>query len=86
AFVLLHPEGCGGPEDPSRQRRVGFNKWVRIVLHRRDPFWRNDLVFVFCDAAVIFRHEALSNVHFKLKSAITQENANDLAQVNRDDI
>ncbi|CAN0594577.1 unnamed protein product, partial [Laminaria digitata] len=40
AFVHLHPDGCGGPEDPSRQRRVGFNKWVRIVLQRRDPCWR----------------------------------------------
>ncbi|CAN0046635.1 unnamed protein product, partial [Laminaria digitata] len=79
--------GCGGAEDPSRQRRVGFNKWVRIVLQRRDPCcWRNDLIFVFCAAVVLFRHEALSNVHFMLKSAITQENANNLAQVNRDDI
>ncbi|CAN0391997.1 unnamed protein product, partial [Laminaria digitata] len=45
AFVHLHPEGCGGPEDPSRQRRVSLNKWVRIVLQRRDPSWRNDLIF-----------------------------------------
>ena len=27
AFVHLHPEGCGGPEDPSRQRSVSFRRW-----------------------------------------------------------
>ncbi|CAN0469164.1 unnamed protein product, partial [Scytosiphon promiscuus] len=57
-FVHLFPEGCGGPEDPSRQRPVSFQKWARTVLNRRGESWRKDLHFIFCVASIIFRHEA----------------------------
>ena len=42
-FVHLFPEGCGGPEDPARQRAISFQKWTKPLLNRRDDSWRKGL-------------------------------------------
>ena len=57
AFDYFFREGCGGPLGTARQKSVLFVKRVRILLNRRDASWRKDRVFLFCAAAIIFRHE-----------------------------
>lgn len=83
-FVHLLPEGCGGPENPSRQRHVSFEMWARIVLNRRCASWRKDRYFIFCVAAIIFRHEALSNVQFKLRGRMSESTAEALSRITKD--
>ena len=70
-FVHLFPEGCDGPGDPARQRAISFQKWAKTLLNRHDDSWHKDFHFLFCVAATIFRHEALSSVQFKLREIMS---------------
>jgi hypothetical protein len=83
-FVHLFPKGCGGPEDPSRQRPVSFKKWARTVLNRRDDSWRKDRHFLFCAASIMSRHEALSNVQFILRGKMSESTAENLSRITKD--
>ena len=83
-FVHLFPEGCGGPKEPARQRAISFVKWTKTLLNRRDDSWPKDLHFLFCVAATISRHEALTNVHFKLREIMSESTAEDLSRITKD--
>lgn len=65
-FMHAFPEGSGGPLCPTRTRAVSWNRWIQILLKRRDNVWRTDRFFLFVAAAIKFRHEAMANVRFKL--------------------
>ena len=85
-FADLFPEGAGGPECPTRQRAAKLPRYGQIMLNRRLPHWREDRVFIFVLAAIIFRHEAMSNVQFKLRNKMSSATAATLASITRDDV
>ena len=47
---------------------------------------RGARVFLFCVAAIIFRHEALSNVQFNLRGIVSESTAEDLSRITKDAI
>ncbi|CAM9698129.1 unnamed protein product, partial [Ectocarpus fasciculatus] len=83
-FMHAFPEGCGGPLCPTRKRSVSFNRWIQILLNRRDSSWRIDRCFLFCAAAIRFRHEAIANVRFKLSVQPNSANADAIASITKE--
>ena len=83
-FVQLFPDGFGGPEDPSRKQPVSFKRWARALLNQRDDRWRKVCYFLFCVAAIIFRHDALSNVEFKLRGWMSHSTAETLSKFTKE--
>ena len=83
-FEQLFPEGCGGPDDPSRKRPVSFKRWARALLNRRDDRSRKNHYFLLCVAVSIFRHEVLSNVQLKLRGWMSDSTAKMLLKITKD--
>ena len=86
AFMHAFPEGCGGPLCPTRIRPVSFDRWMKIKLNSRDDTLRKDRFFIFCAAAIKFRHEALKNVRFKLSARVNPSAAADISSITKDDL
>ena len=45
---------------------------------------RGARIFLFCVPAIIFRHEALSNVQFNLRGIMSESTAEDLSRITKD--
>lgn len=86
ACFHLFPHGVGGPMDTTRQRRLTFTRWARILMRRRDTRFRKSRTFVFCLAAIIFRREAISNVYLKLTGRVSRGVASTLAGITAEDL
>ncbi|CAB1107564.1 unnamed protein product [Ectocarpus sp. CCAP 1310/34] len=85
-FMHAFPGGCGGPLCPTRRNPVSFNRWIQILLNRGDIAWRVDRCFLCCAAAIRFRHEAISNVRFKLSVRPNSTDANAIASITKEDL
>lgn len=85
-WVHLFPHGTGGPLDPDRVNPVTLQKWMQILLERRDSRWRKDRNLLFVVATIIFRREALANVQFKLRRRMTPQVAARLASITKADL
>lgn len=85
-FMHMFPEGCGGSICPTRTRSISLKEWIRILLQRGDDTWRKDRAFLFCASAITFRHEAITNVRFKLSTRLIASNIAKICSIRADHV
>ena len=72
-----------GPECPSSIGPAWFKRRARVSLNRRDDKSRKNRHFLFCVAAIIIRHEALSNLQYQLRGRVSVSTARRLYREHR---